>query len=182
MIPFPSPRPCQPAPSFFFSTPLPSIYYRYVVLCSFIQDLWNSPIFKKDGAWVEKTFSLISLFLFFIFFPFSSVLFSLSLICIMNVKFHEINFLLFEKPLAMLRDFHESLKKLSIPSSTASSLWRNDEQKPELYNAHHHLLSFSPLLIALGGGRGEGEEWEISDRLGDFKKTKKKQKRKIVTF
>ena len=94
----------------------------------------------------------------------------------MNVKFHEINFLLFEKPLAMLRDFHESLKKLSIPSSTASSLWRNDEQKPELYNAHHHLLSFSPL---------KNEKFPtdlVTSKKQKKKKTKEKDRHFLATW
>jgi hypothetical protein len=67
----------------------------------------------------------------------------------MNVKFREINFLLFEKPWALLRDFHESLKKLSIPSSTASSLWRNDEQKPanQSYITLTTIFSLSPLFL-----------------------------------
>ena len=151
MNPLPAPRPWQLSSSFLGCV--------CCTLCFHPSPLKFTEIFLffKKGGWH---------FPYFILFYFRRSLFSLSLICITDVKFREINFLLFEKPLVLLRDFHESLKKLSIPSSNASSLWQNDERKP-VNQSYTTLLPFSHFAR-----RNFRPTWWLQ----------KNKKRKIVTF
>lgn len=149
----------------------------HVVPCAFIRHLWNAP----ESIFLKKKRERHFLYCIPLSLSLHRRLSLFDLYYGRQVPRDELR-ALWKTFGVLLGDFHESLKKLSIPSSTLRVVvvvvvimakWWTKTGEPELYNAHHqpatsHRVGATPFFASRCG--------KISDRLADFKNKRREKK------